>query len=180
MTRTADLTFLIGPHFGVEYSLSGLEILKAEEWRIREQWFDGSVALRIGDALLEREGTPLLDFALALRYSVNLLAADGAAVMHVADGPAVRLGVESGAVQAQVGNAGVIGVCDFIDLAHASSVFTRDLIDTIVAKRPEFLLSDAIERVYRESGVRELSRERFLTHTQMMRTRSEMIRNDHA
>ncbi|MFD3571566.1 hypothetical protein [Streptomyces sp. NPDC058671] len=162
------------PQVGEEYSIPAVDILTRQEWQVRETWFSGSAEILIGDARFLYKNTPLLDLALGLRFTVGLLAADGMATMDVPGGPGIRLAVTGNKVITQSGEEDE-GVCEFIDLAHASSVFIRALTDQIVQYRPEFLFADLIERTYRESGVREMSRDRFLVHTQMMRSRSALI-----
>lgn len=178
MLGRVDLSYVDDWDFDSEFPGSGdekrLRIASAEEWEVRERWFIGSVSLRVGEALFDYAKTPLLDFSLSLRHALNLLAADGCSTFIADGGSELRLSLDGGTVELRRAGSGAIGVVEFVDLAKASARFMREFIDDRTRSLPDLLLNDSIERMYRESGARELGRDRFLRHSRAVGIRKSM------
>ncbi|MEU7046788.1 hypothetical protein AB0A77_37905 [Streptomyces varsoviensis] len=152
-------------------------IVETEEWVVRERWFIGSVSLRVGDALFEHVKTPLLDYSMSLRHALNALAADNRSTFSPTGGQEIQLSMESGSVELSRPGGDVTGISDFASLAKVAARFMREFIDEHTQAFPDLLLNGAIERIYRESGARELGEERFLRHSRAVRMRREMGRS---
>ncbi|MFF3793600.1 hypothetical protein ACFYXW_26725 [Streptomyces sp. NPDC001981] len=178
MFGRVDLSYLDDWDFDSEFPGSGdekrLRIVSAEEWAVRERWFIGSVSLRVGEALFDYGETPLLDFSLSLRHALNLLAADDYSTFIADGGSELQLSLDRGIVELRRVGSDVVGVVEFVDLAKASARFMREFIDDRTQSIPDLLLNDSIERIYRESGARELGRDRFLLHSRAVRVRNSM------
>ncbi|MFJ9080754.1 hypothetical protein ACIRO3_36805 [Streptomyces sp. NPDC102278] len=151
-----------------------MDILNSEEWTVRERWFNGSMDLRFSDASFEYSDTPLLDCALALRYAVNILAADSAASVDLNGGPQIQLTLDGARVTVRAAHNEIVAECNFVDLVRAASVFFRDLVNEITRIRPEFIVNQTVEAAYREAGVRQLGREQFLRHSHAIRLRHKL------
>jgi hypothetical protein len=173
---TATLTYSPGWAFNCEPPDETIErrlkIKNADEWEVRELWFTGSVLLRIGDVNFEYRNTPLLDFGMALQCALHLLAAEGGVDFVVNGGARILFSLHGSKVESL--NRGDVGECEYVHLVAASTLFVRNFIDECTKRFPEALINDVIERLFRESGVRELGRDRFLLHSQAVRIRESL------
>ena len=162
------------PVFSGQGDVDRSRIATAEEWLVRERWFVGSVSFRMGEAIYEYGRTPFLDFSMSLRYALNLLAADGNSKFVTEGGSEISFSLNGGNVESRRGGSDVVGVVEFVDLAKASARFMREFIDDCTRSFPDLLLNDSIERIFRESGARELGRDRFLRHSRAVSIRNDM------
>ncbi|WP_225840623.1 hypothetical protein [Streptomyces sp. NK08204] len=178
MSGLADLSYAKNWEFDPEVSGQGdvdrSRIAAAEEWVVRERWFIGSLSFRVGEAIYEYGRTPLLDFSMSLRYALNLLAADGDSTLVAEGGSEIHLSLDGRHVESRRRGSDVVGVAEFVDLAKVSAKFMREFIDDCTRLVPDLLLNDSIERIYRESGARELGRDRFLRHSRAVSIRNSM------
>ncbi|MFE5677134.1 hypothetical protein ACFQ7B_24675 [Streptomyces erythrochromogenes] len=179
--------------FGISYRIDGdlgsdstsnaadrLAILEEEEWVVRERWFDGSVDFRVGGSAWEYKGTPLLDFALALRYTVNILAANGEAQFDAQGGATLRLALVGANVKIEDVQKRESGECSFVDLVGSAARFLRELVDEITRARPDFLLNEVVRQAFRESGARELGEDSFSRYSRAGQLRGKLLKQRNA
>jgi hypothetical protein len=150
-------------------------ILTAEEWMVRERWFFSDITLAAAGQAIKYTKAPVVDFIMALTYSLDKVAADGASRFRVDGGPALALERAEGKVDIR-GGSGFGAVVDFIDMAGACAIFRRQFIDEVTLKFPDLLMNDLIERLFRGSGLRETSRDHFLRHKEAARLKNEIMR----
>ncbi|MCX4696418.1 hypothetical protein [Streptomyces sp. NBC_01408] len=183
MSESVVISYLLGEG-GEEGSPSRLgdqlAILNAEEWVVRERWFLGSVDLQIGGVTWAYKNTPLLDFALALRYAVNILAADGVIEFDAEGGPKVRLQLIGETARVADLRSGLEGECSFVDLVGSAGRFLRSLLDDITRARPDFLLNDVVRMAFRESGARQLNEEAFGRYSRAGQIRGKLLKRQAA
>lgn len=174
--RTAKLTYSSDWTFNFDQLSEGIDrrvkMMHSDEWEVKERWFIGSVSLQIGDAGYRYLNTPLLDFGLALQNTLHFLAVRNNVELVVDGGERLPLALRAGMVE--VSSGGKVGTCEYADLVASSTIFLRDFIDECTRKIPDILVNSTMERLYRESGVRELGRDRFLLHSQAVRMRNSM------
>lgn len=146
-------------------------IISAQEWQVREQWFAANISLHAGSFLVEYVRAPLIDFAMAFRYSLDELAADGLSSFSVSGGSRLDMLRKDNLVE--IGQGGLIarGI-EFADVLGACVHFRRRLVDELTSKFPDLLLNGLIEFLFRESGLREKDRERFRRHTRAVKLRT--------
>jgi hypothetical protein len=146
-------------------------IIAAPEWQVREQWFTANVELRVASAAIGYVRTPVIDYAMALRFSLEALAADGASSFSVAGGPRLEMARRDAVVDIRHGNEYLASGVEFIDMMNACVLLRRNFIDDVTSRHPELLLNDLIESLFRESGLRERGRERFNRHSHAVKLR---------
>jgi hypothetical protein len=150
-------------------------ILAAEEWKVRERWFAADVSLSTAGYSAEYIRTPLIDYAMALRYSLEMVAVDGLSRFSASGGPTLTMVRRGSDVEIRHGR-GTEVTAELADLLGACVHFRRRFIDEITSRFPGLLLNRLIEVLFRESGLREMSRERFIRHSRAARLRSELTR----
>jgi hypothetical protein len=179
MSGSVVISYVLGEGLGdVPPSLPSdqLAILNAEEWVVRERWFLGSVDVQVGGSVWGYRNTPLLDFALALRYAVNILAADGAIEFDAEGGPNLRLEQIGDAVRVVDTRSGTEGECSFVDLVGSAGRFLRSLVDEVTKARPDVLLNDVVRTAFRESGARQLNQEAFGRYSRAGQIRGKLLK----
>ena len=150
-----------------------LSIVAAEEWRVRERWFAADVSLSAAGYSAEYFRTPLVDYAMALRYSLEMAAVDGLSRFSASGGPVLVLVRRGNCVEIRQG-PGTEAVVEFAELVSACARFRRLFIDEVTARFPDLLLNELIERLFRDSGLRGASRDRFLRHSRAVKLRNEL------
>lgn len=148
-------------------------IIAAEEWKLRERWFAADVSLSTAGYSAEYVRTPLIDYAMMLGYSLEMAAVNGLSRFSADGGPTLVLVRRGNSVEIRQGR-GTEAVAEFADLMSACVRFRREFIDEITGRFPDLLLNDLIERLFRDSGLREVSRDRFLRHSRAAKLRSEL------
>lgn len=132
-------------------------IIAAPEWQVRERWFAADVSPQAGSFLAHYVRTPPIDYAMAFRYSLEMLAADGVSSFSASGGPGLEMVRHRGAVDIIQGDCIASGI-EFVDLLGACVSFRRQFIDELTECFPDLLLNDLIESLFRESGLREKDR----------------------
>jgi hypothetical protein len=152
-----DLTFIIGAGSGLSY---GSELLT-------------DVSLSTAGYSAEYFRTPLIDYALALRYSLEMVAVNDLSRFSASGGPTLVWVRRGNGVE--IGQShGTEAVVDFADLVSACVRFRRQFIDEITARFPDLLLNELVERLFRDSGLGEAGRDQFLRHSRAVKLRNEL------
>ena len=147
-------------------------IVAMEAWQIRERCFREDVVFRVGTLDLSQVGVPVLDLAMSLEFAVKMLAMEGAATVgSPGSGWSIVLTRSGDAVTVSGSRDGERSACSFVDLAQASGLFMRSVMDDLTEICPDLLLNDEIERLFRESGAIYLGPDRFLRQDHVVRTK---------
>jgi hypothetical protein len=148
-------------------------IIAAPEWQVRERWFAADVSLQAGSFLAHYVRTPLIDYAMAFRYSLEMLAVDGVSSFSASGGPRLDMVRHGGAVDI-LQDDHITSSIEIVDLLSACVSFRRQFIDEVTERFPDLLLNDLIEFLFRESGLREKDRERFVSHSRAVNLRNKL------
>jgi hypothetical protein len=148
-------------------------IIAAPEWQVRERWFAADVSLQAGSFLVNYVRTPLIDYAMAFRYSLEMLAVDGVSSFSASGGSRLDM-VRHGSAVDILKADNIMGSVEIVDLLSACVSFRRQFIDEVTERFPDLLLNDLIEFLFRESGLREKDRERFARHSRAVKLRNEL------
>jgi len=132
-------------------------IIAAPEWQVRERWFAADVSLLAGSFLAHYVRTPPIDYAMAFRYSLEMLAVDGVSSFSASGGPGLEMVRHVGAVDIIQSDRIASGI-EFVDLLGACVSFRRQFIDELTECFPDLLLNDLIEFLFWESGLHEKDR----------------------
>lgn len=148
-------------------------IIAAEGWKVRERWFAADVLLSTVGYSAEYFRTPLIDYAMALSYSLEMVAVDGLSRFSASGGPTLVMVRRGNDVEIRQGH-GTEAVVEFAELVSACVRFRRRFIDEITARFPDLLLNELIEMLFRDSGLREVGRGQFLRHSRAVKLRNEL------
>jgi hypothetical protein len=148
-------------------------IIAAPEWQVRERWFAADVSLQAGSLSAHYARTPLIDYAMALRYSLEMLAVDDVSSFPASGGPRLEMARNGGTVDIRQSGRLTSGI-EFADLVSACAYFRRKFIDEATSRYPEILLNGLIESLFRESGLREKDRNRFKRHSDAVKLRNRL------
>lgn len=110
------------------------------------------------------------------RYVMHfeMLAADGLSRLPaISGGPKLTMVRHEGNVEIR-GGRGAVADAGFADLVGESARFRRRFLDEITSRFPDLLLNPGIEVLFRESGLREVSRDHFLRHSRAVKLRYEL------
>ncbi|MGC5344367.1 hypothetical protein [Streptomyces sp. DT171] len=148
------------------------DIIGLKGYVIRERSFFGDIMLSMGGMDFPFPRTPVLDFIISWKFSLDEVALTGVSDVGIIDKYHVtRLALRDYEVVAMSTETQATVSVPFVEILAAILRFTRSVLDEITREYPDLLMNDFMENLFRGSLMRELGEEQFLRHSAAMKKR---------